>query len=83
MLLALKLEIISLCLKLINMIIIVKKIRLNYSLVLLSLIFASSSPTIKAVDCNSFPKIFGGSSQDSRLFQFDVFQDFLAMAGDT
>jgi hypothetical protein len=83
MLLPLKPAMISLCLKLINIISILRKMRLNYSLVLLSLIFAALSPTITAADCNSFPKIFGGSTHDSNLYQFDVFKDYLAMAGDT
>ena len=37
-----------------------------------------SSPT-----CNSFPKIFGGSSSDTILYQIDVFNDYLGLAGFT
>jgi hypothetical protein len=44
----------------------------------------ASSPSIKAITpCNSFPKIFGGSSHDSYLYQIDVFNDYLAMTGHT
>jgi hypothetical protein len=44
----------------------------------------ASSPSIKATTpCNSFPKIFGGSSGNSFLYQIDVFNDYLAMAGST
>ena len=44
----------------------------------------ASSPSIKATTpCNSFPKIFGGSSGNSVLYQIDVFNDYLAMAGGT
>jgi hypothetical protein len=41
----------------------------------------ASSPSIKADTCNSFPKIFGGSSGNSYLYQIDVFKDYLAMGG--
>jgi hypothetical protein len=48
-------------------------------LLLMSLIGAvRSTPT-----CNSFPKIFGGSSGDTYLSQIDAFNDYLAFAGDT
>jgi len=40
-------------------------------------------PSINASTCNSFPKIFGGSIADSYLTQIDVYNDYLAMAGDT
>ena len=43
----------------------------------------ASSPSIKADTCNSFPKIFGGSSGYSWLNQIDVFNDYLAMGGYT
>jgi hypothetical protein len=33
--------------------------------------------------CNSFPKIFGGSSGDTELKQIDVYDDYLAIAGTT
>jgi hypothetical protein len=32
--------------------------------------------------CNSFPKIFGGSSGGTYLVHIDVFNDYLALAGD-
>jgi hypothetical protein len=31
--------------------------------------------------CNSFPKIYGGSSGDTFLIHFDVFNDYLAIGG--
>jgi hypothetical protein len=37
-----------------------------------------STPT-----CNSFPKIFGGNSGQTYLYQIDAFNDYLALAGDT
>jgi hypothetical protein len=37
-----------------------------------------STPT-----CNSFPKIFGGSSDHTYLNHIDVFNDYFAIAGDT
>ncbi len=40
--------------------------------------FAGLVPT-----CNSFPKIFGGSAEQTRLYQIDVFIDYLAMVGFT
>jgi hypothetical protein len=54
----------------------------------------SLSPSIKAsvpvsgssavlTECNSFPKIFGGSQDHSYLYQIDVFNDYLAMGGRT
>jgi hypothetical protein len=33
--------------------------------------------------CNSFPKIFGGSSDHTYLNHIDVFNDYFAIAGDT
>ena len=50
------------------------------------LLLIASSPSIKAqgtTTCNSFPKIFGGSSGGSVLYQIDVINDYLAIAGDT
>jgi hypothetical protein len=48
-------------------------------LVSISLICAvQSTPT-----CNSFPKIFGGSSRDTYLYHIDAFNDYLALAGVT
>jgi hypothetical protein len=45
--------------------------------VLISLIDAvETTPT-----CNSFPKIFGGSSGDTYLSHIDAFNDYLALAG--
>ena len=39
--------------------------------------------SIKAVPCNSFPKIFGGNAGGSYLYQIDVYNDYLAMGGYT
>jgi hypothetical protein len=48
-------------------------------LLLISLISTvKSTPT-----CNSFPKIFGGSSHHTYLRHIDAFNDYLALAGDT
>ena len=33
--------------------------------------------------CNSFPKIFGGSSSHTGLDDIDVYNDYLALAGGT
>jgi len=33
--------------------------------------------------CNIFPKIFGGTVGHSFLHQIDVYNEYLAMAGDT
>ncbi len=39
--------------------------------------------SIKAVPCNSFPKIFGGTSAHSYLYQIYVFNDYLSIGGRT
>ncbi len=36
---------------------------------------------VQSSTCNSFPKIFGGSSTGSYLGQIDVYNDYLALAG--
>jgi hypothetical protein len=36
-----------------------------------------------ATPCNSFPKIFGGYSSSARLYHIDVYNDYLALAGDS
>jgi hypothetical protein len=38
-------------------------------------------PSIEGTACNSFPKIFGGSNGNTQLYQIDVYNDYLAMAG--
>jgi hypothetical protein len=48
-------------------------------LVLMSLIGPARSTT----PCNSFPKIFGGSSGATNVAQIDVYNDYLALAGST
>ena len=40
-------------------------------------------PVQSTATCNSFPKIFGGSSRNTYIIQIDVFNDYLALAGDT
>jgi hypothetical protein len=54
-------------------------------LIVVFLLLIASSPSIKATaTCNSFPKIFGGSSgAASYLIQIDVYNDYLAIGGDT
>ncbi len=46
------------------------------------LVIISISPAL-SISCNSFPKIFGGSSSNSIIFHLDVFDDYLAFGGDT
>jgi hypothetical protein len=41
------------------------------------------SPVQSYTPCNSFPKIFGGSSGNTNLLHIDVFNDYLALAGST
>ena len=36
-----------------------------------------------STSCNIFPKIFGGSTAGSYLHQMDVFNDYMAIVGDT
>jgi hypothetical protein len=36
---------------------------------------------VQSTPCNSFPKIFGGSSSDTSLRHIDVYNDYLALAG--
>ena len=47
--------------------------------ILMSLIDLVQSTTT----CNSFPKIFGGSSSHTGLDDIDVYNDYLALAGTT
>lgn len=39
--------------------------------------------SVESAACNNFPKIFGGSSGNTRLFHIDVFNYYLALAGGT
>ena len=48
----------------------------------MSLVLICIKP-MNTVPCNIFPKVFGGTSHDSYLFQIDVYGDYLAIAGDT
>ena len=48
-------------------------------LLLVSLI----GPTQSITPCNSFPKIFGGLSGGTTVSQIDVYNDYLALAGNT
>ncbi len=51
-----------------------------YSFVLLLLIaFISDS---KSDQCNSFPKIFGGTAESTHLCEMDIFNDYLAFGCD-
>jgi hypothetical protein len=47
--------------------------------ILMSLI----DPVQSTTNCNSFPKIFGGSSGHTGLDDIDVYKDYLALAGGT
>jgi len=38
---------------------------------------------VQSTTCNSFPKIFGGSSSHTYLNHIDVYNDYLALAGHT
>jgi hypothetical protein len=40
-------------------------------------------PVQSNTTCNSFPKIFGGTSSGTFLYQIDVYNDYLALVGDT
>ena len=44
---------------------------------------ASSTLSLSPPPCNSFPKIFGGTSDHSYMYQIDVFNDYIAMGGAT
>jgi hypothetical protein len=48
-------------------------------LLLMSFIGSVQSTT----SCNSFPKIFGGSSGDTNIYHIDAYNDYLAFAGYT
>lgn len=39
--------------------------------------------TFKSAPCNSFPKIFGGSVADTGLYHIDIYNDYLALVGNT
>jgi hypothetical protein len=47
-------------------------------LLLISFVGAVGSTT-----CSSFPKIFGGSTENTFLHYIDVYNDYLALTGDT
>ena len=40
-------------------------------------------PVQSTTPCNSFPKIFGGSLDGTFTYHFDVYSDYLALAGYT
>jgi hypothetical protein len=40
-------------------------------------------PVQSTTPCNSFPKIFGGNIANTFLYHIDIFNDYLALAGDT
>jgi hypothetical protein len=39
--------------------------------------------SVNSAACNNFPKIFGGSSGGTYPLHIDIFNDYLALAGDT
>jgi hypothetical protein len=55
----------------------------NYYLwIFFFLVFSLINP-VESATCNNFPKIFGGSSGETFLYQIDVYNDYFAMAGST
>ena len=38
---------------------------------------------VQTSTCNNFPKILGGTSDDTILYHLDVYNDYLALAGYT
>ena len=38
---------------------------------------------VQSTTCNSFPKVFGGSSGGTYSFHIDIYNDYLAIAGNT
>ncbi len=52
------------------------------TLLQVSLLLLTIQPTNNA-PCNIFPKVFGGSTANSYLYQIDVYGDYLAMGGVT
>jgi hypothetical protein len=49
----------------------------------LLLLMSFVDPVQSTTPCNSFPKIFGGGSDDTALYHIDVFNDYLALVGHT
>jgi len=39
--------------------------------------------SVESAACNNFPKIFGGSLSNTNLWHIDVYNDYLALAGET
>ena len=62
--------------------ILIDQIKIKYYKVIFILILIIDNSN-QAPTCNSFPKIFGGSGDDSFINQIDVFADYLTMAGGT
>jgi hypothetical protein len=50
-------------------------------IIVLAVIFGIPKFSVQA-NCNSFPKIFGGSGYDTKLYHIDLFADYLAMVGE-
>jgi hypothetical protein len=50
---------------------------------ILLLFISMIGTTVCSTTCSSFPKIFGGNSRATFLYQIDVFNDYLALAGYT
>jgi hypothetical protein len=48
----------------------------------LLLLMSFIDPVQSATTCNSFPKIFGGGSENTNLYHIDVYNDYLALVGD-
>jgi hypothetical protein len=61
-----------------------EKIRtLPHSFLCMILLISLISPVQSTPTCNSFPKIYGGSSDNTYLRHIDAFNDYLALAGET
>ena len=50
---------------------------------LIILVLLSLAGAVKSTTCNSFPKIFGGSVADTGLYHIDVYNDYMALVGNT
>ena len=55
----------------------------RYVLLGLLLLMSFIDPVKSSTPCNSFPKIFGGSSRGTLISQIDVYNDYLALPGST
>lgn len=47
------------------------------------MVLFSPIDSVQSTPCNSFPKIFGGSTANTRIRAMDAFNDYLVFAGST